>query len=123
MLATARLLKTAPPLRRGITTAQLDIVRATLPAVAAAGTKFTDHFYGRMLSANPELKNVFNQSTPCVDLFNAPARPSTRRDEDSTHVESAPGQAIQGPLLGAARELRRAPEPPRLRVLRSVGGR
>ena len=69
MLATARLLKTAssPPLRRGISTAQLDIVRATLPAVAAAGTKFTDHFYGRMLSANPELKNVFNQSTPCVD--------------------------------------------------------
>ena len=50
MLTTARLLKAAPPpLRRGITTAQLDIVRETLPAVAAAGTKFTDHFYGRML--------------------------------------------------------------------------
>ena len=83
MLATARLLKAAR-LRRGITTAQLDIVRDTLPAVAAAGTKFTDHFYGRMLSANPELKNVFNQSPSCVALFNAPARPSTRRDEDST---------------------------------------
>ena len=40
MLATTRLLKAAPPpLRRSITTAQLDIVRDTLPAVAAAGTK------------------------------------------------------------------------------------
>ena len=36
MLATANLLKAAPTLRRGITTAQLDIVRATLPAVAEA---------------------------------------------------------------------------------------
>ncbi|MBE5252072.1 NO-inducible flavohemoprotein [Mixta mediterraneensis] len=35
-------------------------VKASLPAVAACGPKLTAHFYDRMLSHHPELKNVFN---------------------------------------------------------------
>ncbi|MCZ4060450.1 NO-inducible flavohemoprotein [Pantoea sp. LMR881] len=38
------------------------IVKSTLPAVAACGPKLTAHFYDRMLSHHPELKNVFNMN-------------------------------------------------------------
>lgn len=41
-------------------TKTLELVRSTLPAIAAAGPAVTKHFYQRMLSHNPELKNVFN---------------------------------------------------------------
>jgi nitric oxide dioxygenase len=37
-------------------------VKSTLPAVAACGPKLTAHFYDRMLSHHPELKNVFNMN-------------------------------------------------------------
>lgn len=37
-------------------------VKSTLPAVAAVGPKLTAHFYDRMLSQHPELKNVFNMN-------------------------------------------------------------
>lgn len=37
-------------------------VKSTLPAVAAVGPKLTAHFYDRMLSRHPELKNVFNMN-------------------------------------------------------------
>jgi len=47
---------------RSISSEHLALINATLPAVAEAGTKFTDHFYGRMLTNHPELRNVFNQS-------------------------------------------------------------
>lgn len=40
----------------------LDTVKATLPAVAQAGTDFTSHFYQRMFQAHPELRNIFNQT-------------------------------------------------------------
>ena len=38
------------------------LVRETLPAIAAAGPAVTQHFYQRMLSHNPELKDIFNMS-------------------------------------------------------------
>ncbi len=38
----------------------LALVRSTLPAIANAGPAVAQHFYQRMLSHNPELKNVFN---------------------------------------------------------------
>lgn len=38
------------------------IVKSTLPAIAACGPKLTAHFYYRMLSHHPELKNVFNMN-------------------------------------------------------------
>lgn len=37
-------------------------VKSTLPAVAAVGPKLTAHFYDRMLTQHPELKNVFNMN-------------------------------------------------------------
>lgn len=37
-------------------------VKSTLPAVAAVGPELTRHFYDRLLSHHPELKNVFNMS-------------------------------------------------------------
>jgi nitric oxide dioxygenase len=37
-------------------------VKSTLPVIAAYGPKLTAHFYDRMLSHHPELKNVFNMN-------------------------------------------------------------
>ncbi|MFK3932044.1 NO-inducible flavohemoprotein [Pantoea agglomerans] len=37
-------------------------VKSTLPAIAACGPALTAHFYDRMLSHHPELKNVFNMN-------------------------------------------------------------
>mmetsp|Transcript_2195 Transcript_2195/g.3743 ORF Transcript_2195/g.3743 Transcript_2195/m.3743 type:complete len:418 (+) Transcript_2195:73-1326(+) len=54
----------------------LETVKATLPAVAAAGPAFTGHFYKRMFAANPELLNTFNLANQAKGrqqkaLFNA----------------------------------------------------
>lgn len=38
------------------------IVKSTIPAVAALGPRLTSHFYQRMFSHNPELKDIFNMS-------------------------------------------------------------
>lgn len=38
----------------------IDKIKSTIPAVAALGPKLTANFYDRMLSNNPELKNIFN---------------------------------------------------------------
>ncbi|WP_318470663.1 NO-inducible flavohemoprotein [Photobacterium leiognathi] len=40
----------------------IDIVKATAPVIAEAGPVVTQHFYQRMFSHNPELKDVFNMS-------------------------------------------------------------
>ncbi|WP_061014809.1 NO-inducible flavohemoprotein [Photobacterium leiognathi] len=40
----------------------IDIVKATAPVIAEAGSVVTQHFYQRMFSHNPELKDVFNMS-------------------------------------------------------------
>ncbi|WP_039055910.1 NO-inducible flavohemoprotein [Enterobacter sp. Bisph1] len=37
-------------------------VKSTLPLLAATGPKLTAHFYDRMFSHNPELKEIFNMS-------------------------------------------------------------
>ncbi|MFH8132858.1 NO-inducible flavohemoprotein [Pantoea osteomyelitidis] len=38
------------------------IVKSTLPAIAQVGPQLTAHFYDRLLSHHPELKNVFNMN-------------------------------------------------------------
>ena len=43
-----------------ITTAQKEIVKATVPFLREHGVELTKHFYSRMFRHNPELKNVFN---------------------------------------------------------------
>lgn len=40
----------------------INIVKSTIPLLENAGIAVTDHFYKRMFSANPELKDVFNLS-------------------------------------------------------------
>lgn len=38
------------------------IVKSTIPLLSATGPRLTEHFYNRMLTHNPELKNIFNMS-------------------------------------------------------------
>ncbi|AIR06359.1 dihydropteridine reductase [Cedecea neteri] len=38
------------------------VVKSTIPLLAATGPKLTAHFYERMFSHNPELKEIFNMS-------------------------------------------------------------
>ena len=54
----------------------IEIVKSTVPLLAQAGTAVTDHFYKRMFSHNPELKNIFNMANQDTGrqqfaLFNA----------------------------------------------------
>mmetsp|Transcript_100747 Transcript_100747/g.260285 ORF Transcript_100747/g.260285 Transcript_100747/m.260285 type:complete len:446 (+) Transcript_100747:65-1402(+) len=46
--------------QRKLSSQTLEVVKATLPAVAQAGPAFTAHFYKRMFAAHPELLNTFN---------------------------------------------------------------
>lgn len=43
-----------------LTAAQLQLIHETIPVLKESGTALTTHFYQRMLSLNPELKEVFN---------------------------------------------------------------
>lgn len=43
-----------------MTTAQKELVKATVPVLKEHGVLLTSHFYKRMFSHNPELKHVFN---------------------------------------------------------------
>lgn len=45
-----------------MTTEQKDLVRATVPVLKEHGVALTTYFYNRMLTQNPELKNVFNSA-------------------------------------------------------------
>ena len=38
------------------------VVKSTIPLLAATGPKLTAHFYDRMFTHNPELKEIFNMS-------------------------------------------------------------
>lgn len=40
----------------------MEIVKSTAPLIAQTGPKLTAHFYDRMFTHNPELKNIFNMS-------------------------------------------------------------
>ena len=40
----------------------IKIVQSTVPLIEGAGTVVTDHFYRRMFTHNPELKDIFNMS-------------------------------------------------------------
>lgn len=43
-----------------LTPEQVQIIKATVPALRAHGEDITRHFYGDMFSAHPELLNIFN---------------------------------------------------------------
>lgn len=54
----------------------IEIVKSTVPLLAQAGAVVTDHFYKRLFSHNPELKNIFNMANQDTGrqqfaLFNA----------------------------------------------------
>ena len=40
----------------------IEIVKSTVPLLAEAGTVFTEHFYSRLFSHNPELQDIFNMT-------------------------------------------------------------
>ena len=40
---------------------QKALIRATVPVLRSSGVALTSHFYNRMFTHNPELKNIFNQ--------------------------------------------------------------
>ncbi|UJF17422.1 NO-inducible flavohemoprotein [Vibrio sp. SS-MA-C1-2] len=40
----------------------IDIVKSTAPVIAETGPKLTAHFYDRMFSRHPELKDIFNMA-------------------------------------------------------------
>ena len=43
-------------------------VKATIPLLVETGPKLTAHFYDRMFTHNPELKEIFNMK-PCLTLL------------------------------------------------------
>ncbi|MCE7061959.1 NO-inducible flavohemoprotein [Dyadobacter sp. CY343] len=45
-----------------MTNEQKDLVKATVPVLKANGVALTTYFYNRMLTKNPELRNVFNSA-------------------------------------------------------------
>lgn len=45
-----------------LSTHDIAIVKNTVPLIDAGGVAITDHFYNRLFSHNPELKNIFNMS-------------------------------------------------------------
>ena len=45
-----------------MTSEQKELVRGTIPILREHGVALTTYFYNRMLSGNPELKNVFNSA-------------------------------------------------------------
>ncbi|KAA0992645.1 NO-inducible flavohemoprotein [Dyadobacter aurulentus] len=45
-----------------MTTEQKDLVRSTVPILRESGVALTTYFYNRMLTGNPELKNIFNSA-------------------------------------------------------------
>jgi len=45
-----------------LTSNDIKIVQSTVPLIEQAGTVVTDHFYHRMFTHNPELKDIFNLS-------------------------------------------------------------
>jgi len=45
-----------------LTTEHITIVKSTIPLLEGGGTAITEHFYKRLFTHNPELKNIFNMS-------------------------------------------------------------
>ncbi|CAM4200829.1 NO-inducible flavohemoprotein [Pseudoalteromonas byunsanensis] len=63
----------------------ISLVKSTVPLLSDAGTAVTAHFYQRMFSHNPELKNIFNMTNQHTGkqqfaLFNAIAAYATHID-------------------------------------------
>ncbi len=45
-----------------LTTEHINIVKSTIPLLESGGTAITEHFYKRLFTYNPELKDIFNMS-------------------------------------------------------------
>nr|WP_305069776.1 globin domain-containing protein [Flavobacterium covae] len=43
-----------------MTTTEKELIKATIPVLRENGVLLTKHFYNRMFTYNPELKNIFN---------------------------------------------------------------
>jgi nitric oxide dioxygenase len=43
-----------------LSTKTIEIIKSTIPLLESAGVEVTDHFYKRLFSHNPEMKDIFN---------------------------------------------------------------
>lgn len=76
----------------------LETIKATLPAVAQAGTNFTKHFYARMFNSHPELKNLFNQTNQAKPNGQPKKLLQTVAVAAQAAIETGelPGEAVEG---------------------------
>jgi len=72
----------------------IELVKATVPALQAHGLALTTHFYDRLFSNEPELKNIFNLATrPAASKQQAWRTPCSHMPETSrTRRRWAPGR-------------------------------
>lgn len=68
-----------------LSTKTIDIVKSTIPLLENAGVEVTDHFYKRLFSHNPEMKDIFNLTNQATGrqqfaLFSAVAAYATNID-------------------------------------------
>ncbi len=105
-------------------------VKATIPLLAATGPKLTAHFYDRMFTHNPELKEIFNMSNQRNGdqreaLFNAIAAYASNienlasaaacggKNRAETHQLPDPARAVQhrgrSPAGNAGRDVQPGP--------------
>lgn len=81
----------ACPITGGFTDSTRKVLKDTIPAVAAAGQAFTEHFYKRLLGAHPALKGVFNMTNQVTQkqsgkLFGAVAGAAVEASERNRHL-------------------------------------
>lgn len=80
-----------------LTSEQIALVKATIPVLREHGVALTKHFYARMLSGNPELRQIFNQGH----------QRAGRQQEALAAAVLAYAENIEDPtpLLGAVRHI------------------
>lgn len=108
-----------------LTDQTMDTIKSTIPLLESAGTAITDHFYQRLFTHNPELKNIFNMSNQQsgrqkTALFNAIAAYAKNIDNlpalkqaveriankhSSLNVQAAHYQVVGHHLIETLREL------------------
>jgi hemoglobin-like flavoprotein len=79
-------------------------VKGSAPVLAEHGTAITRRFYGQMLDAHPELKNLFNHSSQVVR--HSCYRTSSLCDLIGAATARAPGGGARGRSVRVRREHR-----------------
>ena len=106
-----------------LTPHQIELVKATVPVLQAHGVDLTKHFYARMLSKNPELRNVFNQAHQArgaqqqalmlrtLSIRKTSSAPSSRSLSATARLAFAPS-SIRSSVTTSLNPLRKCSVPP-----------